>query len=275
MYRPLAGLLEAAHANGMRTLVSTNGLLLDPERLDPLIGRLDMLAVSLDGPPEDHDRMRARPGAFADMVGGLPALRASGIPFAFLFTLTLHNVHQLEWAASFALSHGASFLQVHPLEATGRGANLAASVPDAIEGSFALLEAQRVEQTYGGRLRIYVDMVTRQALAAHPDTVYADGHDLAADIPLSRLVSPLVVEPDGICVPLEYGFPRQYAFGDIRRQRLAEAAASWRRSVYPSFHRHCLLAYEQLVSPSGPAVVDWYASVAATRPARRTHPWGN
>jgi MoaA/NifB/PqqE/SkfB family radical SAM enzyme len=56
MYRPLADLLAHARARQMRTLVTTNGTLSEKRRLEPLAGNLDLLAVSLDGPPDEHDQ---------------------------------------------------------------------------------------------------------------------------------------------------------------------------------------------------------------------------
>lgn len=51
-------MLRRARALGMRTTVTTNGYFLDARHLEPLRGSLDVLAISLDGPPEIHNRMR-------------------------------------------------------------------------------------------------------------------------------------------------------------------------------------------------------------------------
>src|ERR1700732_2069259 len=117
LYRPLRELLDHAHGRGMATTVTSNGML-------------------LDGTPASHDRMRADPRAFATMASRLGRLRDSGIPFGFIFTLTQHNLHELEWVAGFAVEQGARLLQIHPLEAAGRATEeLAESFPDAVEGS--------------------------------------------------------------------------------------------------------------------------------------------
>ena len=66
MYRQLDELLEGGRAAGMACGLITNGMLLSRERVERLRGRLDYLAVSLDGTPDSHDRMRGSPRAFAE-----------------------------------------------------------------------------------------------------------------------------------------------------------------------------------------------------------------
>src|SRR6266568_593288 len=116
---------------------------------------------TLDGPRPEHDRMRARDGAYDAMARRIGWIRETGSPFGFLFTLAQHNVHQLEWAAEFAAASGASLLQVHPLEPSGRGRSLLSAVPDAIEASYALLEVARLRRTFGETLRFQLDLVPR------------------------------------------------------------------------------------------------------------------
>ena len=94
LYPGLAQLLRAAHTSGLVTTVTTNGMLLDQRQLDVLQADCDLVAISLDGIPESHNFMRNSTRAFDDMCARLPALRASGIPFGFIFTLTFHNVHE-------------------------------------------------------------------------------------------------------------------------------------------------------------------------------------
>ncbi|MFC7543516.1 radical SAM protein [Siccirubricoccus deserti] len=106
LYRPLAQILGHARRQGLATAITTNGMLLDHRRLEPLRGILSFIAVSLDGPQEAHDRMRARPGAFAAMAERLAALRDSGIPFGFLFTLTQASARHLDWVVDFAAAQG-------------------------------------------------------------------------------------------------------------------------------------------------------------------------
>ncbi|MFG2907767.1 radical SAM protein [Kitasatospora sp. NPDC048286] len=72
LYRPLDDLLRTARSHGMRTTVTSNGMLLTGRRLSELAGLVDVLAISLDGVPDSHVRMRQDPRSFAVMERRLP-----------------------------------------------------------------------------------------------------------------------------------------------------------------------------------------------------------
>ena len=134
LYRQLADLLDHAHGCGFITTVTSNGMLLDASRLRMLRGRVDVLAISLDGVPESHNRIRASDRALETMAARLDEVQNSGIAFGFIFTLTQYNLDELEWVAKFALEHGAKLLQIHPLEEMGRaGEAMSGNRPDDIE----------------------------------------------------------------------------------------------------------------------------------------------
>jgi len=69
------------------------------------------LAISLDGEPARHNRMRGLPHAFQMMKKRLKLLRRESMPFGFVYTLTRDNLSELEWAADFAVAQGAATLR--------------------------------------------------------------------------------------------------------------------------------------------------------------------
>ncbi len=70
-----AALAREAREHGARTLVTTNGTLLDDRRVDLLLeAGLDRITVSIDGDPETHERVRGVP--LARTEGGLDRLLA-------------------------------------------------------------------------------------------------------------------------------------------------------------------------------------------------------
>src|SRR5437016_2217234 len=95
-------------------------ILLDEAHVTQLRGKVDLLAISLDGVPESHNRMRSHPRAFEIMVQRLDGLRKSDIVFGFIFTLSQYNLDELPWVAEFAVAQRAQLLQIHPLQETGR-----------------------------------------------------------------------------------------------------------------------------------------------------------
>jgi len=265
MYRPLPELLGAAHRLGLITALTTNGMLLDERRLSSLAGLLDLLVISLDGMPASHDRMRNDPRAFATMAGRLPGVRRAGLRFGFLFTLTQYNLHELDWVASFAVEQGAQLLQIHPLEPAGRASEiLAEECPDDEEGSWAFLVAASLQERFGDRLRVQLDLVSRRAIAGRAGQFFASADTLQCaapgiSTPLSDLVQPLVIEADGEVVPLEYGFPRHLSLGNLHDAALPVLAERWRRERQGAFRRLCRAAFASVVEapPTAPPLTSW------------------
>jgi MoaA/NifB/PqqE/SkfB family radical SAM enzyme len=255
LYRPLPEVLAHARRLGMVTTVTTNGMLLDERRLSALAG-LDLLAISLDGVPSSHDRMRADPTAFSRMASRLEGLRGAGIPFGFIFTLTQHNLHELEWVTAFAIEQGARLLQIHPLEAVGRAeTELPEAPPDGVEGAYALLLAGRLQEAVGDRIQVQLDLMSRRAMAAQPGLFFADEDDPGG--PLAERVRPLVIEADGTVAPLEHGFERSLALGSLHQAPLRELAARWLAERYPDFRRHCRRAFDLATAAGEAPIVNW------------------
>ncbi len=265
LYQPLGEILDHSHRCGLVTTVTSNGMLLDQRRLEMLTGRADLLAISLDGIPESHNRMRADPRAFDTMASRLEGVRISGIPFGFIFTLTVHNLHELDWVAKFALEQGAKLLQIHPLEVAGRAKEtLLNDEPDAVESAYAYLESERVQEMAGGRMVVQLDLLNSDRLRNDPDWVFAgEPGDDGPDNPLAALVSPLVIEADGMVVPIEYGFSREYAFGNLHECPLSASAPIWKRQIYPRFQNLCRQVFEEVTAPSDLPFTNWYAQITA------------
>ena len=222
LYAPMAEVLAHARALDLRTGVVTNGMYLDEKRLAALQGVLDLLVVSLDGAPHRHNAMRANPRAFDTMADRLGTLRASGIPFGFLFTLSRDNVGEIDWAADFAADAGAAMLQIHPLDVSGRAAGdpaMHAAKPDEDAAMAAARAAARAQARLRGRLRLVVDYAPRMPDDAAPACAAAPGF---ADI-----ANPLCVETDGALVPTGHGFSRRFMLGRLGERPLRDMAADW------------------------------------------------
>ncbi|MEM7305388.1 MAG: radical SAM protein [Planctomycetota bacterium] len=270
MYPGLVELLDHGKERGFLNTFTTNGMLLTDARLDELRDRVDLMAVSLDGIPDSHDAIRGQKGAFDAMRARLDGLRASGIPFGFLFTLTQANVHELEWVAEFAREQGARLLQVHPLEEEGRARDeLAGFAPDTVESAMAHLETLRIRGEVDGQLSVQLDLVNQSSLKANPELVYA-GREPDADAPLSERISPLIVEASGELVPLQYGFAREYSLGNLHEGRLADHAERWIRDVAGGFEELCRAVHRAALADTAPPYFNWFdiigrASHAAVR----------
>jgi MoaA/NifB/PqqE/SkfB family radical SAM enzyme len=225
---------------------------------------LDLIAISLGGMPASHNRMRASGQAFEKMTSHLEAIRRSGIPFGFIFTLTQYNLQELDWVAQFALTQGARLLQIHPLEHAGRASKtLQGDRPDGIECTFAYLEAARVQAAVRDQLRIQLDLVNRNLLYANPERFIAGPQpDGAETRSLGEIVSPLVIEADGTVVPLQYGFERAYALGNLHVAPLRKLSAQWRQDRMRAFRELCRRVFEEVRQSSDMPFFNWYEALA-------------
>src|SRR5262249_12470444 len=104
LYAELPRLLDHVRRLGMLATVTTNAMLIDADKAAMLRERTDLVAISVDGARESHNRLRAHPRAFEMMRLGVAQLRHAGVPFGFIFTLTLENLHELRDVAEFAVA---------------------------------------------------------------------------------------------------------------------------------------------------------------------------
>jgi MoaA/NifB/PqqE/SkfB family radical SAM enzyme len=265
MYEELRQLLDHAHACEMVTTVTTNGTLLDARRLDVLRGGADLVAISLDGVPESHNEIRASPRAFDRMRSHLDAVRETGIPFGFIFTLTQYNVNELQWVADFAVREGAKLLQVHPLDDVGRArVKMPGAGPDELESACAFVEVARLQEELGEQIVVHVDLIDRDFLREHPERVFADEAEETSALPFSEVVSPLVIEADGTVVPIQHGFAREFALGSLHAAPLREMMASWRAERLTPFRELCRRVYSETTRPTELPFFNWYETLGRT-----------
>jgi len=263
LYSELALLLDHIRQQGMHVMLTTNGTLLTEKRLDPLQGRVDLMAVSIDGIPESHNQIRASETAFSAMESNLERLRQSQIPFGFIFTLTQFNLDELEWVADFAQAQGAAMLQVHPLERAGRAASeMIEEWPDEIEKAYAALEVERLQELKGCALPIHLDLVDARMLGQLADEAFAEDCENWREGSFADLVAPLVIEPDGQVSPLQDGFPAQFSLGNILREDLAGMMQRWQKEKAVAFRRVCRETTQKLSQQQALPFVNWYEAIS-------------
>lgn len=230
LWAGLEGFLDFALSEGFSTSVTTNGTLLDEERAARLQGRACIVAVSVDGPPEEHAAIRGSTTAFASMRRGLSALRGAGVPFTLAFTLTRFNANRLSWLYEFADKEGASGINVHPLSGVGAaGTNLKDAIPDSQEFKVAAwLLALLVHNRGPGGPAVTLDAIQRTVVEQSRWPLLDEDENRLIAAPFADLVPSLIVEPDGCIVPFTYGFPQPWSIGFIGRELLADYAGAWR-----------------------------------------------
>jgi MoaA/NifB/PqqE/SkfB family radical SAM enzyme len=265
LYSGLCEVLRHAKSLGLRTTVTTNGYFLQPRRLEPLQNFVDVLAVSLDGPPELHNRLRGSERAFDRLCAGLKSLRTSGLNFGFIHTLTQETWEHLAWIAEFAAASGARLLQLHPLEMAGRAEERLGALCAEEDGlAKAYLVATALAAKYSGTMTVQVDLLHRDQVMRAPALVYANelpgGWDAIAPADLLGLI---VVEADGAVVPISYGFSRRYQICSLNTQGLNEGWQSFLHEGYPEFRRLCRELFEEVTSPGQRPLFNWHERVVA------------
>lgn len=259
LFKPLPALLASARALGMVTTITSNGVLATHARWDELAPLLDFAAISIDGPPDEHDAIRCRIGAFARTLENFAVVRSSGVPFGLIFTLTQYNLSSLEFVVRLAAEQGAAGVHVHPLTLEGRaGVTLRASRPDGLELIAALCEARRLQRHYD--IPVHVDALTSGQLRGHRQ-------HLVPARPVCELVDVaplLIVNADATVVPLTHALGPTLALGSLHAKKLPELAERWcRQGSADILAAACEAAWLDLTAADAPPAAYWYQEVAA------------
>ena len=243
----------------MLNTLTTNGTLSSARLWEKLAPLVDVLAVSIDGTPTEHDLLRNCEGAFARTVRNLENLRAVGLGFGFIFTLTQYNVDSLAFVVRLASEHGAQSVQVHPLTLHGRATkSLLGSRPDGIELTAAIAEAVRLGSELG--VRVHVDALLVDQLTAHAHAVIPTRPVLE----LTAVAPVLIVEASARVLPLTHELAPHFSLGTLRDGRLSELAPQWLASgVADTLAELCETTHRELTATPDAMAYYWYDEVAA------------
>ncbi len=119
----------AAYGNrlGLRMVLATNGTFVTEAVAKKLIeAGIRRVSISLDGPDAgSHDAFRCVPGAFAEALAGIEAMKKAGLEFQINTTITQANLAQIREIHDLAHRLGAAAHHIFLLVPTGRGKELA------------------------------------------------------------------------------------------------------------------------------------------------------
>ncbi|MDD5458032.1 MAG: radical SAM protein [Phycisphaerae bacterium] len=126
MRSDLLELIEHARSRGVRTVISTNGTLINAEMVQKIKqGGVSYVGISLDGIGEINDAFRGVEGAFDKAVRGIRNCRDAGVRVGLRLTLTRRNVQDLEKLFDFFESEGIERICFYHLVPCGRGGAIA------------------------------------------------------------------------------------------------------------------------------------------------------
>jgi len=114
-------LLAEANRLGLRTVISTNGTLVDSTMAGKLSeGDVHYVGISIDGEESFHDKFRASKGSFKAAVTGIKNCQKAGIKTGLRFTITKANAGQIPFVFELAASIGSRRICFYHLIRTGR-----------------------------------------------------------------------------------------------------------------------------------------------------------
>ena len=136
-------LVEYATEKGLKLTISTNGTLLNPEKVERLAeSNVAYVGISLDGIGEVHDQFRGRPGAFEAAVAGFRACEAGGLKTGLRLTLTRQNASSIGEILDFVEQENIRRVCFYHLVPAGRGADLQVLPPDVAREAIDIILAR-------------------------------------------------------------------------------------------------------------------------------------
>jgi hypothetical protein len=206
------------------------------------------------------------------------------VRFVTIFTLTEHNLDELPWVTELTARYGGVAVQVHPLEPAGRAlSQMTGEVPGnrelaqawfaalglGVAGETSAEECSRSGDGFSSRngfarnVMLHPDIADTRLVMRRPELVLPVLQPGTATI--SSVARPLVLEPDGMVVPITYGFPRRFAIGDVTRAPLAALAEQWMVNGADPFVGLVKQALDSLPARSEDwPFVNWYSHLIDT-----------
>jgi MoaA/NifB/PqqE/SkfB family radical SAM enzyme len=216
LYAQLESVVRCAHDHGMQVSVVTNGLLCDRPSSVRALRLADAVTVSVDGIGPSHDRMRGRVGASAATAASMARLSDVGIRFGSSCGVHAGNLTEIQALAELLAERGAHAVNFHAIELAGRAGELMSTeILDDDERTLLYVATHLLKEQLAHRIDVHCDLLHKDRLLEAPWMIY--GGPFAADSksPASDL-GVLVLEPDGMLVPVSYGFDRRFMVGELR-----------------------------------------------------------
>jgi MoaA/NifB/PqqE/SkfB family radical SAM enzyme len=130
--RDLPQIIAAVDERGLRSAMTTNGILLSPEVQAALADSGTKVKVSIHGPADHHDEVLGR-RCFDTVVANVDRLLAAGVATAVQTVATRRQPDAWRWMVDFCLARGIRKHRVLPFVPRGRGllneADYALSLP--------------------------------------------------------------------------------------------------------------------------------------------------
>lgn len=216
LYSHLEEMLKFTKELGYQNTMASNGMLLQSARNQAILEYVDLIAISLDGPPELHDKIRGQKGAFDKTMKGVEILKNLNKAYGFIHTITPESWQSLIWLADFAFENGGKLFQLHPLEMQGRAASdmLGHEIDDTLAHQAYIL-ASYLKSKYAETMIVQLDLLHREYIEAFPQVVNVFDRNCSKNKSIAHLLDTIIVEETGKIIPIAYGFDDFYQIGNV------------------------------------------------------------
>lgn len=239
---------------GMSFSLMTNGCLISKEEIEKIVPFLDTTGVSLDGPPEIHNKLR---GDYERAVATIENFMEFSIPTTINSAVNLINWDYLDFLVDFALEEGIDGLKVHPILRLDRNRN--------VEDKY-FLPADRYEAFYDwiieksletmGCCYIVTSLKPRKTVLEHPcELSVCWGEHCHSHLLLPPEV--IIIQANGDVMPNEV-VPEEFKMGNVRENSISEIMGSYFGSPnhdrYLNLHKY---SFEKYVQNGNQTIIDW------------------
>jgi Fe-coproporphyrin III synthase len=258
LYPALDRVIEAiAAVAGLKITLCSNGTLLTPRRAARFREAGLRVNVSIDGPPEFHDRFRKSPGAFAASESGVLTAVRYGIPVTIISSITRSNLEAVEFLVAWAARIGADHFFAQPLLDLGRGKQIADQCLSFEEMNRLILRLSDLANRPAYRhVRCQVIGAKKKFLTEHPCGAFVrNGTHCHRGV--SKEIRKLVIRENGTVLPEVPNLHPRFALGNIRDGSLSELIDRYFEDGYDEFDRLCRAAYANVLPSWDCAIVPW------------------
>ncbi len=227
--RDIWEILEAAHARGLRLVVSTNGTLIDRSDIRRLKGLgVDYAAVSIYGPRDFHDGYVVVPGSFDRTIETARIMREEGIGIAVKTVVNADTLPRFDAILEITKEIGARVIYACDLVTTGRASDMGTREIGPAE--WRTLADRIVEEILADPDGLEFDIGAQPSIVPYIAMRLRErGHDIGRALarlenmtacPVGR--GHMTINAKGDIMPCS--FMQDHSVGNVRDVSLAEAA---------------------------------------------------
>lgn len=246
LYKDLRSLLEKAKQLGMQTQLVTNGTLMSSPIAIESMPYVDLVAISIDGDEELHDKIRNRKGAYKKALEGAKIVKDSGTRLGIVSAVTNGSWEKMIEVAELAYTLGASLLQFHPLELTGRAKK---EIPDGLnldDFHRAYIVFNVLQEKYEGVMHVQMDCLHRLIIESSPEICgYLGDNFIPNKTNFVQISNSIIMNERGEIMPFSYGLNNQYHIGKIINKNSEQI-----NDMFDSYFDSKALKFSELLSSS-------------------------